>query len=239
VNGYPWVFAAGVLGSLIWLTGSGKAREAGLRLDAGLAVLGGGLLGARLAYVLTHWGYYSGNGIEAVYFWQGGLSWFGGAVGGSTALAVFARMRRERFWFLADALAVPAALMSLTAWLGCWLDGCAYGRRADPGWLTPESPDLFGLVAPRWPTQALGVGLSLATAALLRWVSGRRLAPGALGALSLSMIAASALGLGFLRGDPVPAAFSLRLEGVGSGAILAVAAAALGLRLRQREGARP
>src|SRR3989304_4152711 len=45
----------------------------------------------------------------------------------------------------------------LAAGAGCLRDECVYGILVAPGPLAPAGTDLFGVVAPRWPTAAAGM----------------------------------------------------------------------------------
>jgi phosphatidylglycerol:prolipoprotein diacylglycerol transferase len=200
-------------------------------LDAGLIALAAGLLGGRAGYVASTWGYYSQRPQEALWFWQGGLSWASGAVGALLGLGLYSGLSQRPFWPLADRLAIPAALVALAAWFGCLLDGCSYGFRTAPGPLTPPAPDLLGNLAPRWPTQAVGVLASLTVLAGLIYLGGRRLPPGALACLSLAAIAAVSVALSFTRADPTRMLWGVRLEGLASGVVLALGLAGLGSRM--------
>lgn len=239
MDSYPLFLAIGVLLSFLWLALTGPVEMRAARLDAGLAAFVGGLIGARAAFVLAHAPYYSNRLIEAFWFWQGGLSWAGGAAGAFAALLLYARLAHRRLWPLADGLSLPAALLGLAAWAGCWADGCAYGRRTAPGPWSPPAADYFGVVAPRWPTQAAGVALSLAAIGIAYAVGshtpaprpGRRPAGLAFG-LTLLVLAAGSLALAFARGDPGPSLAGLRADALGSAAILLGAAAVSAARLR-------
>jgi len=241
---YPLVFGVGALGGLLWLLLAIPPRSARLPgvsreltpqtlLDAGLAALAAGLIGARAAFVSAHWAYYGSRLVEAFVFREGGLNWAGGAVGALLGLAGYALVTRRPFWPLADSLAFPGALVTLAIWTGCLLDGDAYGRPvANP--LAPASADLFGTRLPRWPTQALGALYSLAVLLGVLWMHDRRLRPGLLATLMLTLTAAGALALDFTRGDPSPLLSGLRLDGLGAAAVLAVAVAGLTQRLAAR-----
>jgi phosphatidylglycerol:prolipoprotein diacylglycerol transferase len=232
-NAYPWVFAIGALISLLWLGLQPTQRESDqtVRIDAGLVALLAGLVGARIGYVATHWSYFGQRPEEALYFWQGGLSWAAGAFGALVGLGVYILLSRRSFWRLVDALAIPAAIIASAAWLGCLIDRCAYGFRTASGLLTPPAPDMIGNIAPRWPTQALGGLLSLIVVGILYWLSHLDLRPGLLAALSLSLVALIALTLSFTRGDPMPAFAGIRLDGLGSAAILSLGLIALVVNL--------
>ena len=223
-NAYPWVLAIGALISLLWLGLQPTKRESEktAQIDAGLIALLAGLLGARVGYVATHWSYFSQRPDEALYFWQGGLSWAAGAFGAFVGLGVYVLLSQRSFWRLVDTLAIPAAIIASTAWLGCLIDRCAYGFRTAPGLLTPPAPDMIGNIAPRWPTQAIGGLLSVIVVGVLYWLSHLDLRPGLLAALSLSLVALIALALSFTRGDPMPAFAGIRLDGLGSAAILSL-----------------
>ena len=232
-NAYPWVLAIGALISLLWLglQPTQRESEATVRIDAGIIALLAGLLGARVGYVATHWSYFSQRPDEALYFWQGGLSWAAGAFGALVGLGVYVLLSRRSFWRIVDALAIPAAIVASAAWLGCLIDRCAYGFKTAPGLLTPPAPDMIGNIAPRWPTQALGGLISLIVVGVLYWLSHLDLRPGLLAALSLSLVALIALALSFTRGDPMPVFAGIRLDGLGSAAILSLGLIALVVNL--------
>jgi phosphatidylglycerol:prolipoprotein diacylglycerol transferase len=238
---FPVAFALSCLAGLLWLVmdspkgseieDSGRDRLLRVRFDAGLWSLLGGLLGARIVFVLAHLGYYGSNPLEILQIWQGGLSWSGAAVGAPLALFVYTSVRKRPFWDLADALAAPSALLALGLWVGCQLDHCAYGVRVQSGSMAIVSPDIFGVVLPRWPTQLVGAvcsGLVLTGAVLLR---DRLPRPGILASLTLALLAAIMLLLSLTRGDPVGAILGVRLDTIGAAAILVAALVALGLRV--------
>jgi phosphatidylglycerol:prolipoprotein diacylglycerol transferase len=202
-------------------------------LDSGLAALGSGVLGARIGFVIAHWDYYFSKPVEILWFWEGGLSWIGGALGATTGLYLYTAFTRRSFWTLADALAIPSALMASSSWMGCLLDGCAYGRQSQASFFTPPISDMFGGQSTRWPTQAVGAIYCLVVLAAIYGLRSRKLPPGFLASSSLSLIAAGALALSFTRGDPVLLLTGFRLDTVGSAAILLVALSGLILtRLR-------
>ena len=68
----------------------------------------GGIVGARLVYVLTNWDFYSPQPLEVLRIDHGGLSWHGGLGGGFLAAWLYGRRRLGAgdFQRLAD-LAVP------------------------------------------------------------------------------------------------------------------------------------
>ena len=233
---YPVVFALGCLAGLCWLAvRRGVLPEAnGAAFLAAVFALALGLAGARLGFAALHWPYYSQHPQEVLWVWQGGLSWVGGAVGAVAAVGAFAWIRGLRFASLADALALPALAVALAAWAGCFLDGCIYGLRTPGGPLLPPAPDLFGVVAPRWPTAALGM---IAAGLLLSSMLAREARPmpsGLRAAAALGGVGLIAFALSFTRGDPALLLGGLRIDTVGAVAVLLIAASFAAGQARHR-----
>jgi phosphatidylglycerol---prolipoprotein diacylglyceryl transferase len=117
----------------LWVFGRELARS-GLPASAGDAAMAGvfgGLLGAKLLWVAEHLGE---EPFRNLLFSRGGMSWFGGLVGGvGTALIVMRRMRLPIVATLAAA--TPAlAIGHAIGRIGCFLVGDDYGRPSDLPW---------------------------------------------------------------------------------------------------------
>lgn len=237
ISTYTTLIALGVGVGLAALYLRAPAGKGTRWLDAGLAAMVGGLIGARLVYVAANADFYVSHLEEVVQVWQGGLAWPGAPLGALAGAWVYSRRRGEALGPMLDVLAVPILLLSALAWGGCLAAGCAYGYEAAPGqlpgWLTSFAPDLYGLVAPRFATQALGIVLSLlALAVVALQQRGQKWAPGAYGLYALSLAALIMFLLSFTRGDPAPRVGGYRLDTVG-GAIVLLASTGLWLaRLR-------
>src|SRR3990170_343860 len=65
------------------------------------AVLGG-ILGARIYYVVFNWGYYAANPKEIPAVWHGGLAIHGGLIGGAIVSWAYLKRRAVPFWRMAD-----------------------------------------------------------------------------------------------------------------------------------------
>ena len=78
-----FVILAIILGVVVFYW---QAKKRGLEthhiLDNTLWILLGGIIGARIAYVLVNFGFYKDHLREALYFWQGGLTFYGAFIGG-------------------------------------------------------------------------------------------------------------------------------------------------------------
>lgn len=107
----------------------------------------GGVIGARVLHVALNFEQYwsssdniiSAGGIvsllwNAVTFWKGGLTFFGGLVGGIATILIFARVKKIPGLCLLDLLAPPTALGLAVTRLGCFLNGCCFGNPTDASW---------------------------------------------------------------------------------------------------------
>jgi prolipoprotein diacylglyceryltransferase len=230
LNTYTALIDVGFAVALVALYRRAPAEKKMLWLDAGLAAIVGGFIGARLVYALVNGNYYALHPEEAFMVWRGGLAWPGAVVGGLLGTSLYCSLKREPLRPLLDALALPIALLGLLSWGGCLAGSCAYGYDVQPGqlpaWMTLTAPDIYGIVAPRWPTQAAGALWSLFvmlvvwnTARTMRWPAGAN------AAYAISLTALGAFLLAFTRGDPMPLINAIRLDLLGSGLILLIATA--------------
>ncbi|MEO7157179.1 MAG: prolipoprotein diacylglyceryl transferase family protein [Vicinamibacterales bacterium] len=130
-----------------------ELTRAGLPLnavDAGVAGVVGGMLGAKLLWLLEHLGEES---FAALLLSRGGMSWFGGLAGG-VAAGVW-MMRRRRLPIIAVlAAATPAlAIGHAIGRIGCFLVGDDYGRPSDQPWAVAFPQGLPPTTTPVHPTQ--------------------------------------------------------------------------------------
>ena len=155
-----------ILGLLVtYLEGKRQLENGTLALDLGLWSVIGGILGGRIAYVLANWRIFSEDWVSAFRIWEGGLAFHGAILGGLLVFAVFAFVQGRgeepvSFWRLADVLTPGLALGIAFGWAACLLGGCAYGIVGE-GLGYAILPDLFGVEASRFATQAVGLGISL------------------------------------------------------------------------------
>jgi len=184
-----------------------RGRRLGYRhtqvLDGALWALVGGLLGARLAYVIPNWQDYGGRPSALLGLWGGGYTFQGGLLGGALGLWLYSLLVRLSFPRLADLAAPAVALAQALGWAGAWVHGANYGLVLSSP-LSMWLPDLYGVYGPRFPTQMLACALGILLFLGLHRLSKFHLQPGL---LALVYLVGNGLGhflLEFTRADEAP-----------------------------------
>ncbi len=198
----------GLLAAYLYLrTRSRRLSRLDLFLDGALLSLAAGWVGARAYHVIMRWDYYQTRA-EAIAplsgLWEGnmpgGLGIRGALLLGLAALVLYARVRCLAFWHLADAAALGLAVGQAIGWAGALAQGANYGIVSDSR-LAIELPDLYGLVAPRFPLQHVEIVLYAVVFLVLLAVAAQNRPPGTLFFVYLVVISFSNAALGFQRGD--------------------------------------
>jgi len=146
--GYGFALVLGFLTGIFWA--QRRARRAGENPEAigqcGLWALVGGVLGARLAYVIQyHEHFVDGSGsldiLEVFNIAGGGLIYFGGLAGGTLTVILFLAIKRLPARRFIDILA-PSLMLGLAfGRVGCLLNGCCWGGPVEPSfWASIEFP---------------------------------------------------------------------------------------------------
>ena len=153
----------------IWLFGRELARSGLPRdtVDAAMFGVSGGLVGAKLLWTVEFLG---DQPVRDLLFSRGGLSWFGGLIGGvGTGLWI---LRRRRVPIVrALAAATPSlAIGHAIGRVGCFLVGDDYGRPSNVPWAVAFPEGLPPTIVPVHPTQVYeAIVLAAIAAVLLRW----------------------------------------------------------------------
>lgn len=147
--------AAGVLsGFMVFLhEGRRKGMDRDQLLQLLLWVLVSGYVGARLLHVLLYeWEAYAAQPLRILDVGAGGLSVYGALIGGTLAVALYARWKRLPFWHLADAAVVGIAAGEIVGRVGCTIAGDVPGVPTNGSWglvyWHPNAsipPDLLGV----------------------------------------------------------------------------------------------
>jgi phosphatidylglycerol:prolipoprotein diacylglycerol transferase len=185
-----WVVALALGTVVAWRRGLSWSRV----LVTFVVALAAGVVGSRLLDVLVNWGYYAADHSRIYAFQFTGFSLYGGLLLGPLVAALLARAWRLPLWRLADS-AVPALAAGIVLMrVGCFLNGCCFGRTTSLPWgvtFPPGSPawaeqlvqgkaGLLGLltgsaaVLPVHPTQLYELAAALVFGALAVWSMRKR-----------------------------------------------------------------
>ncbi|MDO8963866.1 MAG: prolipoprotein diacylglyceryl transferase [Coriobacteriia bacterium] len=172
------VYSYGILLALAfaacWAVARTHLRRAGLSgtlaVDLILAAAAGGLIGARVLYVVTQWQAFAEHPLWVFQLQRGGMVFYGGLIGGTVAVCVLTLYRRLPFPVIADVAALAVPLGSAIGRVGCFMNGCCAGGPTG-AWYGVLFPGGATSVV---PVQLLDSGANLAMFAVLTYVAVRR-----------------------------------------------------------------
>ena len=159
--------------AIAFIAGLWTASRRGLRegiaaekiLDIGPWLIVGTIIGERALHVVTYWREeFAGRPFWEVFaVWNGGLVFYGGLIGASLATILYARFKQIALWKLADVLAPSIPLGYVFGRIGCFLNGCCYGRACSLPWAVSYPPGNLNQAPtyPVHPTQLYDSILSL------------------------------------------------------------------------------
>jgi len=213
---YGVMAAAGVMAAYLLLRRN--RRMAGLSeervADIMFVTLISGIAGARLFYVLQFWNrfirYKVVNGmpvirtpmetfVEIFRIDHGGLVFYGGFLCAVAALFVYSRRKGMDFLRFADAFVPSLAIGHAFGRIGCFINGCCYGKECSWGFHYPENYGVFpghGV----YPVQLFESGAEFTTCLVLLLLLGK-MRKGRLSALYVVTYGVVRFSLEFIRGD--------------------------------------
>jgi len=172
------VYSYGLMLSLAFLAAiyaaARRARSININsqviLDLGLVVILSGIIGARIFFILLNLDFYINNPAQIIRLDKGGLAVFGGVLFSMVTVSVFCRIRKINVWDIADVIAPSLALGQAIGRIGCFLNGCCYGKAACcfPGVIFPGD-DVY-----RIPTQIYSSAGLLAIFVFLIWLRAKK-----------------------------------------------------------------
>lgn len=130
IHWYGVMMALGFLAGLANWTWLAKhaGRSRAFASDLLFWIMIGGLAGARILYVVTNPVDYVVDPIAIFKIWEGGLVYYGGFLGGITAVYLLSRRLDEPFWRLADFTVTSLPVAHALGRIGCLFNGCCYGK---------------------------------------------------------------------------------------------------------------
>jgi phosphatidylglycerol---prolipoprotein diacylglyceryl transferase len=136
-------------------------------VDAALAGVLGGLIGAKLVWAIE---FRDDGPFLSLLLSRGGLSWFGGFLGGVGAGLWFLNRRRIPIMAALSAAAPALAIGHAIGRIGCFLVGDDYGRPTDLPWGVAFPRGLPPTTVPVHPTQLYeSAGLAIIAWLLIKW----------------------------------------------------------------------
>jgi phosphatidylglycerol:prolipoprotein diacylglycerol transferase len=206
--------AAFVVGYLATLP---RARLIGLPEQTQLTIfmfaLVGGIIGARFGEVWEQWPRFAqtaagarlGTGallLKIADIDSGGMVWYGGVMLATTLIIIYLRRQRRQLLPLAD-LILPSTVLALgIGRVGCFLNGCCYGKPTDLPWAVIGASG-----AHIHPTQLYETGACLIIAGAAIWWWYRRTSQGQVTVIVLFGYTAWRTFNEALRGDTVMTTF--------------------------------
>jgi phosphatidylglycerol:prolipoprotein diacylglycerol transferase len=173
------------------------------------AALLGGLVGARIDYLIQNWDKVS-NDVLGSLFSGSGLVWLGGVIGGAIGVLLWARWRGFLGLVLLDVCSVPLALGYAIGRIGCQLSGDGdYGERSDLPWAMSYPDGTVPTTQKVHPTPVYET-LAMGLVAVVLWQLRDRLRPGLLFALWLVLSGMERFLVEFIRrNDPIALGLTL------------------------------
>ena len=102
-------------------------------VDLLFVVVISGIIGARLLYVLLNLPHFFQKPLEIFMLHHGGLAWQGGLIFGMLAGIIFIRKNKLSLLSVLDIVAPYIALGQSIGRIGCFLNGCCYGKMVSWG----------------------------------------------------------------------------------------------------------
>ncbi len=102
--------------------------------DLGFWVLIAAVIGARLLYIMFHPDEFLSNPISFLKIWEGGLMFFGGFLGAVVAALLFLNKHHLPILKTGDVVAPMIALGESLTRIGCFLNGCCFGKPTGLPW---------------------------------------------------------------------------------------------------------
>ncbi len=129
---YTYGFFVALAMLTIFLLAGKRAKEFGIPQEMAVDLIFlffvTGVVGARLFFILQHFDDYKGNILRAISIQEGGLVWYGGFITAAVVGVGYSILRKWPVLALCDFFAPLLPLAHAIGRLGCFFNGCCYGR---------------------------------------------------------------------------------------------------------------
>jgi phosphatidylglycerol:prolipoprotein diacylglycerol transferase len=102
--------------------------------NAALYSLIAGVIGARLFYVIHYFDQFQGRLLSVFAIWQGGLEFLGGILSAILVIGLYCRYHKLPVRRYLDILAIGLMLALVFGRIGCFLNGCCFGKPTNLPW---------------------------------------------------------------------------------------------------------
>lgn len=180
-------------------------------VDLGFWVIISAIVGSRLLFVLMNLERFSF--IDALKIWDGGLTFYGGFILALGVGLLFFRLNKINIWRGADIIGVVLPLGYAITRIGCFLNGCCYGKPTDLPWgmtFPPESAAGSHYIGtPIHPVQLYASLISIVFFLILFWAYRRKKFHGQIIWGYIFLYSIYRFFIEFIRGDKTPMVWNL------------------------------
>lgn len=207
IHTYGVAMALAFLASIFLIRHEAKRKKLNpdIAYDIVLFAMIGGIIGARLVYVIDHWHDFAANPVKVFEVWQGGLIFYGGLIGGALAVLALIKFKKMPIGKIADIVAPSLAVGSAIGRLGCFSNGCCYGKETSLPWGVTFNSELSSarpLNVPLHPTQVYEFTYNLVILGVLWWARPRLKSDGLLFWLYITLYGLFRFIVEFFRANP-------------------------------------
>ena len=229
IHWYGIFSALGFLSAMLALCW--KRESAGVSkdniLDIGMIAMFAGIIGARIFYVIQFHEQFEGNWLNVIRIDQGGLVFYGGFILSATVLYIYCRIKKINIARLLDVFAPAVALGHAFGRIGCFMQGCCFGKPGKDFPLSVVFPSGSAPAArypqpsigeellknppslPLYPTQLIEAGVNFLLFLILFNLVGKSKKSGRIAGIYLLCYAVLRFLMEYLRGDHTDFTFGL------------------------------
>jgi len=190
-----------------WIFWEAKKRGEDLDHYYNLCLIGliGGIVGARLVYVVVTWKLFKDHPFTILNLRTGGMVWYGGLIAVALLIWAYTKWKDLNLYNILDLVAAPTILGLGIGRIGCLMSGCCYGKPSSLPWAIryPEthvlSPDLIGVRV--HPSPVYEMIACFAIAGFLAYLQRRKTRDGQVAWSMLLLYGAARFVLEIWRGD--------------------------------------
>lgn len=184
-------------------------------VDLATWIIIGSIIGARLWFVIENFAYFRNDLMGILRIWEGGMVFYGGLLGGAAAGLYYVKKNKLSVAMLADIIAPGFALGISLGRIGCFLNGCCYGKLSDicgiafpakdfpppyyqqlrDGLITSNAPHSLPVI----PTQLIASGAALIIFGLLLFILRKKMRDGSMFSLFLILYGIDRFVVDFFR----------------------------------------